>query len=182
MTGTDFYYIDNKEQRFQLGHMGTYLDNILKLLALDPGSIDKLDELHKSDFGETLFEKGNLPDVPSELELKTIRLVLGMQKEDDQEVLDYWMEVNGYTRPNFCSYPLEEDLKAIPKIDEALVAEWKDSPYRSYCKSVEAYRRAQASGNGVVIVDFRDNTLSYLSSDFRIKKSEAPKSWQVVRL
>jgi len=183
MAGTDFYYVDNHEQRFQLGHMCGYLDNIIACLKHAPDSIKNLDEIHTQTLGEALFDPGNFPKVPEELTLDTIRRVLGMLKEPENEVLSYWENRSAYRKLNYKTLETSIDIESpIPEINKSLRAEWKsEDPAGEEFPTLKDYRRAQASGNGVVIVDFRNKTLTYMSTYFTINKKDLPKSWKLIR-
>lgn len=185
MAGTDFYYADSQRQICQTGHMGGYLENLLACLRLSPApaSIEQLNATYRATFGEALFNPGNVPKVPEELPLGTIRLVFGMPNKPAEEVLAYWERFHGYTRPDYTQLTLDDSIDTespIPTIDQALINEWKESP-RSEYRTIEAYRRALAPGDGIVIVDFRAKTLTYLSDHFTLKRSDLPRDWKLVR-
>jgi hypothetical protein len=180
MTGTAFYFIDDNEQRYRLGHMGIFLDDILSSLHEHPTSLEDLNEVYQKKAGEELFESGNYPKIPEDLSIESIRSVLGMFEQDEKRVLDHWNRCNAYKRPNYQSMPIDES--DISELDDKLFKEWQSSPYRDEYPTLEDYRREEAPGNGIVIVDLRSKVCSYLSSYFDIPEEKIPDNWTVIRL
>lgn len=182
MGGVGFYYIDNTEKRFQLGHMGQYLDHVIASLHDNPTSMEELTVAYEKVDGYGLFNPGNLPKVPEELTIDTIRFVLGIFKKTDQEVLEYWNKFNGYDKPDYKILATDEK-SPIPEIDDDLIDEWKrEDPSGEEYATIEDYRRAQAGGNGLVVVDLTSKKFTYLSTYFELNEKDFPMDWTLARL
>ena len=182
MAGTEFYYMDSTERRYQLGHMGGYLTNVLTALKDNPSTLDELSQSYETTAGETLFDPGNVPRIPEDLTIEAIRQVFGDYKRSDEELIKRWEEFSCYRKPDFETLSPDEKLPSF-EIDDDLRAEWEsEDPDKEDYSTIEDYNKTQAPGDGIVIVDLSTRTLQYLSNHFDIKEKDLPSDWTLEQL
>ncbi len=180
MAETIYIVIDGIEKRIRAcGHYGE-LGNFLAAVAASPVSVEGFDSAYQGVAGKPFYDRGNRPRIPSQLEVTTIRAVLGMEGRPDNEVIRYWREVSLYRDSDYVC--VEPDCRTdfdIPDITQALIDEWKefDSDGDEF-PTVQDFRRFQCN-DGIVVADLRTRVLTYITDGaFSIDSSSLP-GWKV---
>ena len=163
MAETTYILIDEKEKRILTGHYDS-LDAFVSSLARNPKTISEFNQTHQEIVNELFYTDGNRPKVPEQISLDTLRTVLGMESQAEDEVMAHWKQSNFYEGPNYQSYdPNERTEKDIPELTQEIIEEWKqEDPDAEEFPTANDYRRFLCN-NGIVVADLRTKELRYIS-------------------